>query len=339
MASDRFMKNIIANMKQGVKNAVFNMVGSGAPISGTGVWSASGSLGNLTSPATGIGVAGPGSRYIDKDNGTIYVNEGTAAAPYWTPIDLWQKYILGWGSDFRDAVGLPLATTAVATIPGSGLRIFGQGIDETDAGLVIAIGEDGPIGTLTCTNEDAHLAAIGVGIANSVPYQPDTHGPLVVEALFAGSAALTLRRFFLGFIGTAADALDPPVTGAAVTITLVQDDLAGLLMDAGLTATTELFAPHNKSDEAATILTTAVGVDTGVVMPAFGTYARLRVEISAAGVMTCFKDKVQITQIVAALDVDEEVAPVLLVGSKEANTKAILVKRFAAWGYRKSGNF
>lgn len=334
------MKNMFATLKNQAQNSVQDIVGAGAPISGSGIYLSSGQGGGVVTPPTGLGSTGPGSKYIDINTGVIYFNEGTAAAPYWTPIDLFQKYILGWGSDFRAGLGKAVADTAVTvTLSDSGVRVFGQGIDETDSGFVVAIGEDGPIGTLTTTDEDAHVAALGVGITTSVPFQPDTHGPMVVEALFAGNSALTSRRFFIGFIGTAADALDPPVTGATVTITLVQDDVAGILMDSGLTAATELFAPHNKSDEAATILTTAAGVDLGVVMPAAGTYTRLRVEINAAGVMTLFQDKIQIGQIIAAVDVDEELAPVLLVGSKTTATKAILVKYFRAWGYRRTGNF
>jgi len=338
--ADRFMKNIIANQKQKVKNAVFSMAGSGAPVSGSGIYSISGMGGLFQTPPTGLGIAGPGSRYTDKDTGVQYFNEGTAAAPYWTPLGIDQKYLLGWDSFFKDGVGKALAdTAATATIAGSGIRVFGQGIDETDAGFTVAIGEDGPIGTLVTTDEDAHVAALGVGITTSVPFQPDTHGPLVVEALWAGNAALTSRRYFLGFIGTAADALDPPVTGSTVTITLVQDDLAGMLMDSGLTNADGVFLPHNKSDEAATIATTATGVDVSVDASPAGTYQRWRVEISATGIMTAFINKVQVGQIVAALDVDEEVAPVFLVGSKTTATKAALVKRFAAWGYRRTGLF
>lgn len=330
-----FMKNIQAMLRNWIDNGVVDLKGIGAPISGTGVYAVTGSSGNLVTPATGAGVCGPGSIYTNINNGVEYFNEGTAAAPYWTPCNILHKNLLSWDSEFRDGVGKAVADTAATiTTPGTGIRIFGQGIDETDSGFVVAIGEDGPIGTLTTTDEDAHIAALGVGITTSVPYQPDSHGPLVVEARFAVNSALTSRRIFIGFIGTAADALDPPVTGTTVTITLVQDDVAGILMDSGLTAATELFAPHNKSDEAATILTTAAGVDLGVVMPPAGTYVKLRVEVNAAGTMTLFKDKIQIGQIVAALDTDEELAPVLLVGSKTTATKAILVKRFSAWGNR-----
>jgi hypothetical protein len=293
-----------------------------APLSGTsgtgaGTWAAPGAL--LRCTATGV----------------LYFNEGSLASPYWTPTNYGQFGLLAFATDFRAGLGKAVADTAAsATIAdGTGIRVHGQGIAETDSGLTVAFAEGGAVASLITTDEDAHLAALSQPGTSPI-YQPDTHGPLVIDADVAMSSAITLRRFFIGFLGTLADALDPPATGATTTITLVQDDLAGLYFDAGLTAAARLFAPHNKSDEAASIATTATGVDTGSDFPAAGTYVRLRVEISAAGVMTCFVNKAQVSQIAASLDVDEEVAPSLLVGSTSAATKTMLVKRVAFWGNR-----
>lgn len=329
------MRNLIAGLKSQVENGVVNIAGVGAPVSGIGVYSASGHGGTIQTPATGIGVCGTGSQYINVSNGVVYFNEGIAEAPYWSPINLLQKGLLSWFSDFRDGVGKALAdTAALATLVGSGLKIFGQGIAEIDSGFVVTIAEDGAIGTLTTTDEAAHLAAIGVGLTTSVPFQPDSHGPLIIDCKIAMSSAITLRSLFMGFLGTAADALDPPVTGSTVTATLVQDDLAGVIFDVGLTDVDRLYAVHNKSDEAASQNVTTSGRDTGVDFPAAGTYTRLRVEISAGGVMTIFKDKVQVTQIIAALDVNEEVAPILLVRSTSTAVKSMSLKQFDAWGNR-----
>jgi len=284
---------------------------------------------------TGAGVwAAPGVLLRCTGNKVTYINEGTLASPYWTPVSFDQAGLLAWATDFRDGLGKAHADTAgTATLVGSGIRVHGQGIAETDSGLVVTIGEGGPVAALTTTDEAAHLAALSVG-GTTPPFQPDTHGPLVIDATVTMDTAITLRSLFIGFLGSIADALDPPVTGNATTLTLVQDDLAGLVFDAGLTDADGLFAPHNKSDEAATILTTATGVDCSTAFPAAATYQRLRVEMSAAGVMTCFADKVQITSIAAALDVDEEVAPCLLARSTSAAVKTMNITRFATWGSR-----
>lgn len=324
MAKTIANKNIQAELKARTDAGIFDVVGEGAPVSGN------------TGEASGYNVCGMGSFYTDVVSGMKYVNEGTAVNLYWTPVSLLSSAYLSWVTDFRDGLGKAISdTAATATISGSGIRVFGQGIAETDSGLTVAIGENGPIASLITTDEAAHLAAIGVGITTSVPYQPDQHGPIVVEALVAMSAAITLRSLFIGFLGTVADALDPPVTGAATTLTLVQDDLAGLVFDAGLTDADGLFMPSNKSDAAAS--QTTASCDTGESFPAAGTYCLLRVEVLANGTMKCYKDKILIGTVVAALDVDEEVAPCLLVRSTSAATKTMLVKFFRTWGFRDNG--
>lgn len=295
--------------------------GSGMPASGTS--------------GTGAGSwAYPATIWQDTDNGNLYVNEGTRASPYWTPVNYQQRNLIAFATDFRDGVGKAVSDTAAsATLAGSGVRVFGQGIAETDSGVTVAYTEAGAVASILTTDEAAHVAALS-GFGSTLVWQPDVHGRMCIEANVAMSSAITERAFFLGFLGTAADALDPAVTGSTTTLTLVQDDLAGLFFDTGLTDADRLFAPHNKSDEAATIATTATGVDTGTDFPAAGTYIRLRVEISAAGAMTCFANKAQITSIAASLDVDEECVPVLYVESNAASVKTMLCKHFAAWTSR-----
>src|SRR3990167_8995934 len=295
--------------------------GSTAPLSGTS--------------GTPLGMP-QGSVYVytGTTGPVVYTNEGTATSPYWTPVHYDQPGLRGWHTDIRDGVGEALADTDAALLLASGVRVHGQGIAETGSGMVVTYtAELGAIARLTTTDEDAHTMALSPGSTGTVlPMQPDTHGPLVIDVEFAHVTAITLRATFAGFIGAIADALDPAVTGGTTTLTLVLDDLAGLFQDVGLTDTDGVFAPHNKSDEAASIATTAAGVDCASTMAAAGTYQRWRVEISRAGVMTGFIDKAQVTRIAAALDVDEEVAPTFYIESTSTAVKIVDVKRIAAWG-------
>lgn len=314
-------QSIWADIKDRAANGVFNLVGAGAPVSGTS--------------GTGVGTAGYGCRYLNLTNGVEYWNEGTVLSPYWTPVNIFHPALLGWYTDWRDGVGKAIAdTAALYTIPGSGIRVIGNALPDTDSGLTVAIASGGPIASLIASATANDVAALSVGLTTSTPFVPATHGPLVIDALISNSVAITLRRFFMGFLGTSADALASPATGATITITLVQDDLSGMFFDVGLTATTRIYAPHNKADEAATILTTATGVDTGVAIAAAGTYQRLRVEISAAGVMTCFIDKAQVSSIAAAASTSVALAPTLLIASTSGATKTLLIKNFATWGQR-----
>lgn len=322
----RLMRNEAAFRKEKVQAGIFDIYQSVPPISGTA--------------GHGVGLCGKGSRYIDVNTGVVYRNHGDSlASPFWSPLGLDQENLLSFWTDFRDGKGKAHADTdPTLVLAGSGIRIHGQGIAETDSGVVVTFPEGGPLATLTTTDEDAHLVAISAGALEpgttgaNLPFQPDTQGPLVVEATVSMITDLLLRRFFIGFVGVCPDALNPPVTGATTTITLVQNDVAGIFMDAALTAATTLFAVHNKADEAAT--QTAAATTTGTVFPAVGTSVRFRVEIDTAGTMYCFRDRVLIATVANALTPTEEVAPVCLIGSTSAAVKAMAMRRFATWGAR-----
>lgn len=289
---------------------------------------ASGSAGTFA----GEGLLETGALLWDTTNFVLYINEGTGVAPYWTPVHYEQAGLFGVHTDFRDGAGKAVADTAAAAIvPGSGLRVFGQGATETDSGLVVqAAGEGGRAGRMLTTNEAAHTIAIGMAAG---VMQPDQHGQLVVDVELTMVSAITARALFVGFLGTAADALDPAVTGATTVATLVQDDLAGLHMDSGYTDADRLFGVSNKSDAAATQDLTADG-DTEVDLAAAGTNQRFRVEVDAAGEMRAFIDKALVYTKAAALDVDEECSPVVYLEANAAAVTSMDVKRFACWANR-----
>lgn len=300
--------------------------------SALGAWQNAGPPSSGTS-GTGAGVVETGDLLMDTSYGVLYHNEGTRASPYWTPVGYDQARLFGVYTDFRDQVGEALTDTdAEFIVPGSGLRIFGEGIEVNDSGLAVqTAAEGGNVGRMTTTDEDGHTIAIGM---EAGVMQPDQHQILVVEAELAHVSAITLRAQGIGFFGAAADAFVPPVTGATVTTTLVQDDCAGVFFDVGFTDADRLYAFHNKSDAAANQDATAAGRDTGVNIEAAGTYQRLRVEINAGGDMLVFKNKVQVASIADALDADEECTPVLWLESTSTAVKSMDVRRFATWAYR-----
>lgn len=291
---------------------------AGAPSSGT-----SGAL------AT---VAEPGAILFDNVHGVAFINEGTKASPYWTPLSMDQWAMFGVHDDFKDNVGVAVSGSAASVIKaGSGLRVFGQGHAVNDSGLVVlSAGEGGINADLTTTDEAEHLLAVGMSAG---VMQPDAHSLLVVEATFTMETALTDRRIGLGFLGTAADALDPPVTGSGTTATLVQDDLALMIMDSGLTDADGIFAVHNKSNADATQDLAADG-DLSATIAAVGTFQRWRVEIAADGDMTCFINKAQVYSQAIALDVDEECSPVLYVAAVGIAIKKLTLHSFAAYAFR-----
>ena len=292
---------------------------------------------------TGVGRDGKGyptgSMYMDDDTGVVFVNEGSATSPYWTPSTFDQRGLLGWYSDFRDGAGKAVADTATtATLIGSGLRVHGDGIEATDSGLTVAMTATdgkGAVGSLIATAADAKLACLSVGVGTTPVFQADQNGTYVVDTLITNSSAITLRAVFCGFCGSAADAIAPLMTYSGTTLSFAAtqaDDIAGLTFSSELTATDRWFAPHDKANTNASIETTATGVDTGVTVAAAGTYQRLRVECDANGTVRMFIDKALEATFTAALDVDEEMHPMLYVESTSTATKTILVRHFATWG-------
>jgi hypothetical protein len=277
----------------------------------------------------------PGDYIKVVTTGTIYLCTATAE---FQPLSasLSGKKFQGVFEDFANpgVTGNWLAITDTNTSYNSnkGVTVFGQGLAETDSGVAVAYGVGGPVATVTATDEASHLTALGMGgTSTTESWDPATYGPMVVEATVAASSALTNKAIFIGFIGTQVEALDPCVTGSTTTITLVQDDVHGILMDASLTDAAGLMMVYNKADAAASIATTATGVDTGVDMPTAGTYCVLKVQIDADGTMTCYKDGVQIGQRRASASTTVKLNPVLYVESRTTATQAILVKSFAAY--------
>lgn len=317
--------------------------------SGTG-FPKSGTAG--TTVRNGVG-APPSSVYIDESTGVMFYNEGTAASPYWTPVSFKQRGLFGWYTDFTDGysiqspltegtpntfvegLGVPVADTRTTKTLSNGIRIHGQGASETDSGLTIAIDDQGAVGSLVTTDEDAHISVISVGNGTTPVFQPDQNGTMVVD-VNAAVATLTASALFCGFCGSSADALDPIMTYSGTTISFaatVGDDVAGLTYSSEMGDNDRWFAPHDKGNSNASIATTATGVDTGVNIVA-ATYQRLRVECDSNGTVRVFIAKNLISTFTAALDTDEEVQPMFYVESSAAATKTATLKHFMAYGKR-----
>jgi hypothetical protein len=297
---------------------------------------------------TGANRVGVGAVYVNETNGVSYVNEGTTASPYWTPVSFTQPGILGIYEDFRGmpadlATGGMLAITDTGTVNSlnSGVRVGGLGLAETDSGIAPATNVEGShVARITATNEDAK------GIFLSSPstvamYQPDTHSPLAVDVEFTAVTAITVRTLFVGFIGVLADNAAPPITGATTTATFSPDDIAGIFQSTNFTDGDGLMLVSEKSNLAGT----QVGLAAAADLDAAATYQRLRVEVQADGTTTAFKNKAYIGKCLGAvsagvhgsgvaLDADEELIPCVFFGSQDANTKSWDVKRFAYWGTR-----
>lgn len=207
---------------------------------------------------------------------SFFKNEGTLASPYWTPVSIQDRGIVGavsnWGGNAY-VRQLALSDTTLLNDLGDGIKVAGVGLAETDSGLAITADELGYVARMTSSATDAKMVSLNPSGVLPI-FQPDTHGPFVVEADFTNVTALTARSLFVGFTGSNINANTPPVTAVTATVSFTAtmgDDVAGILMDSRLTLASTLMCPHDKSNTNATQLVTAAGVNSGRVMPAVGT--------------------------------------------------------------------
>ncbi len=280
-----------------------------------------------------------GSILIDKNSGCVFQNEGDENGSYWTPVSKQQHGLYGFYTDFRDGVGKAVAdTAATATVAGSGLRIHGSSIADTDAGLTIAQSVNGAIASLITGNENPDAAVLSFGSDTNPLFQPSLSQVIVMDVNVAQSSAITNRSFFAGFLGSAADAIAAPITGSGTTISFANtysDEIHGICFSTGLTDADGLFCVHDKANANASIATTATGVDPSLTKAAADVYERFRVEIDADGAVRMFKDKVQIATFAAATAAPTTALhPVIVQNTLTTANATALLKHFSAWGAR-----
>ena len=255
------------------------------------------------------------ARRIDRLNGSVFGAHAEALVDDLVlSRDLNRFRILEQGGHGVDVKAI--ANTDTEAISAGGARLFGQGIAETDSGMINTTGA--PYFSMVTTNETAHTIAIGTDVV----LQPDTQGPVRMYGRFS-LPDLSEMSFFFGFCGSAAAALDPRVTGSGTTLTLVDDDLVGLLMDSGLTDADGLFLAYNKSNDAASIATTADDVDPSFTIVVSTVYY-IAMELDKLGnvawaIQTADGGVAATGSRAAALDADEEHAGVFYIQSLDAD--------------------
>ena len=295
--------------------------GAGFPTSGTS--------GTGAQAASRDQYAGPGSIYIDTTRMTEWINEGTAASPYWTPTSPDQPGLISVSAkDFRgsDSKANNDSATSVALAP-SGWTVLGDGVHETDSGAVVQVTETDGRTPIRVTTSDAagDLAALAYAIVSAGgPYQPDVNGLAILDCILTNVSAITARIVGIGFVGLAPVGLTDPVTAATTITTLVNDDLALLYMASTAGDPNRIIAAHNKSDAAGTQdYSSDTDLNTGVDMAAAGTKQRFRVEIGADGDMRGFIDKVEVFDQPIAVDVDDPLNALIYI-SPTTSTLAIM---------------
>ena len=159
-----------------------------------------------------------------------------------------------------------------------------RGEIEVDDSGVVALGVASGAVRLTGTNVDNKGLALTTDLVFSVPL----NGTLIVEARIQ-LQALTARNIFVGFCGTLADDVAPPLVDSnSTTHTLTATDLVGLNFNSIYTGT-QLFwhTVHNGGTLAGK---TATSDTLTSVAPVAGEWQVLRVEIDTSGTVEYWID-------------------------------------------------
>ena len=188
---------------------------------------------------------------------------------------------------FEDFVGaeVPIALTNAFGNIGS-LRVIGDGLAETDSGIV-ALDSDAVNGVaqFTTTNEDKHAA----GVTPSAMFDVGNMGTIVAEARVR-LPAIANREVFFGFSDVNTDTVsleDDVFHGNGTTITLTASDGAGFLFCSELTDSADwhgIYAGGTTTGE-----TTSTSVDLDDIAVA-GEFQILRLEIAENGTCRWFID-------------------------------------------------
>lgn len=196
-------------------------------------------------------------------------------------------------------------------------RLYGQGINEVDAGVFAIAGLSGA-GRLTTTDEDNHCSIIGTHQAFDVGLM----GPLVLEARVQFNN-LDTKEVFIGFSDVAAQ--DANLEGAighaaTTTITLTASDLCGFWLSAELTEDEMWHFVHNGGTTAG--VTDSTALDSGIDAVA-GEWDVLRVEIDPNGTARWYINGVLKKTLEGAVSTTVDLAAQVAVEAKAAGIEEL----------------
>lgn len=191
--------------------------------------------------------------------------------------------------------------------------VIGSDVTGTVPSVAIVETANGVV-RITSSDSNTSVAADGAALTRALNWRADTGG-LVAEFKVA-LEAITTVSVFVGL--TDNKALEAPIFSAGSGNTLTSDatDAVGFMFDTSMTADTWwLVGVANNTD--ATAQNTAIA-------PVAATYETFRIEVSAAGVATFFRNDVEVgTAMTGAVTPSVLLTPVVFIRSRAASSRYI----------------
>tara|TARA_R110000824_G_scaffold28249_1_gene95125 strand:- start:6328 stop:7077 length:750 start_codon:yes stop_codon:yes gene_type:complete len=223
---------------------------------------------------------------------------------------------------FEDFIGgedIVANTAATRTFGTAGLRVIGQGIAETDSGIVL-LESDGlnGVGRLTTTNEDAH----SIGLTTATMFDVGKMGTIVLEARVQFEN-LDTKEFYFGLTDVNADATileGGTLVGNGTTMTLTASDLCGFYLSAELTDDEDFHAVFNGGTTTGETVSTSLDLDDDAVA---GEWDVLRLEVGNNGTARWFVNGVLKKTQAGAVSTSTDLAALLMVATYGAAIETV----------------
>tara|TARA_R100000458_G_C8191191_1_gene184848 strand:+ start:54 stop:803 length:750 start_codon:yes stop_codon:yes gene_type:complete len=216
--------------------------------------------------------------------------------------------------DFLGGEDIVANTAATRTFGGSGLRVLGQGISETDSGIVAGETDaNNGVGILTTTNEADHSC----GVATSQSFVVGKMGTIVAECRVQ-FPDLDTKEFYFGLTDENEDAENlqgSTIHGETATITLSASNLCGFLLSAELTDDEDWHMVYNGGTTTGETTSTNIDADVDAVA---GEYDILRVEVAVNGTARWYINGVLKQTVENAVSTTAELAVIAMVEAKTA---------------------
>ena len=216
--------------------------------------------------------------------------------------------------DFLAGEDIVAATAVGRAFGGSGLRVIGQGSEDTDSG--ITVGEsDGlnGVGILTTTNEDAH----SIGLTTGKVFDVGKMAPINIECRVQ-FPDLDTKAFYFGLTDVNGDTAileGENLVAASGTLTLSASDLCGFLIDAEATDDEDWIMVYNGGTTSGETTIANIDADNDAVA---GEWDILRLEVSINGTARWYINGVLKQTVTGAVSTSTDLAVLAMIEARSA---------------------
>ena len=221
--------------------------------------------------------------------------------------------------DFLAGEDIVAATAVGRAFGGSGLRVIGQGSEDTDSG--ITVGEsDGlnGVGILTTTNEDAH----SIGLTTGKVFDVAKMAPINIECRVQ-FPDLDTKAFYFGLTDVNGDTTileGANLVASGASVTLTASDLCGFLLDAEATDDEDWIMVYNGGTTTGETTIASIDADNDAVAAEWDV---LRLEVSINGTARWYVNGVLKQTVTGAVSTSTDLAVLAMIEARAASNEYV----------------